>query len=285
MAGEWEAPAKLNLSLYVGGIDTRGMHPLRSLVLTVEWYDLVGIEESDEDSLEIIGAELPEGSDNIVWKAIGALRVAADRPQPRLAIRLDKKLPVAAGLGGGSSDAAASLLGAAQLGRLDSDVVTSVALEVGADVPFLLRGGLAVMEGYGERLTPLTFSDDFVTAIAVPPFEVSTGQVYRRFDELGEPRGPEMPARSIPPSLRSLDELRNDLQPAAVSIHPELADCLAELMNAWERPVAMSGSGPSLFGYFADPDEAAEALSAVPGWARARAVAATRRSGAAPADR
>lgn len=285
MTDEWEAPAKLNLSLYVGALDSSGLHPLRSFVTTVEWCDQMTVLESDEDNLEIEGADLPDDEENVIWKALSALRRAAARTEPRLDIRLMKNLPVAAGLAGGSSDAAAALLAAAALGGWQNSLVTSVAAEVGADVPFLLQGGLAVMEGYGDRLTAQPMVDDYAVAIAVPPFELRTADVYRRFDELGEPKGKELSGRHVPPSLRSFDPLRNDLDDAATSLNPELADCKSELIDVWDRPVLMSGSGPALFGFFPDLAEAEDAVAASPKWVRARVAARPRRVGAAPVDR
>ncbi|MFP3913397.1 MAG: 4-(cytidine 5'-diphospho)-2-C-methyl-D-erythritol kinase [Actinomycetota bacterium] len=118
--GEWEAPAKLNLDLRVAERDSRGKHPLRSVVQAIEWCDVVMIEEGDEDELEVEGAELPEGGENLVWKAVQALELAY---RPPLRIRLDKRIPVAAGLGGGSSDAAAALKAVAELTRLPAETV------------------------------------------------------------------------------------------------------------------------------------------------------------------
>ncbi len=99
--------------------------------------------------------------------------------------------------------------------------------------------------------------------IAVPNTELSTPAVYRRWDELGGPAGPVLDSGALPPAMRDLGPLRNDLYPAAVSLAAELADRAASLADLWSRPVAMSGSGPSLFAYFADLDEAASAAGAV----------------------
>lgn len=272
---EWKAPAKLNLDLRVGRPDARGMHPLHSLVQEVDWCDLLTVEEGDEDRLEVTGADLPEGGDNLVWKAVEALRLST---RPPLWIRLDKRIAVAAGLGGGSADAAATLRAVADLLRLDDEAVRAVAARVGADVPFFLVGGTARMEGYGEALTPLRPREGFCFGVAVPPFELSTSRVYRRWDELEGPAGEEIPARHLPPDLRDLGEVGNDLTPAALDLLPELGDWMEELADIWDRPVFMTGSGPACFAYFLDEDEATSALGAV-GDHRAGRAAMPRRGG------
>jgi 4-diphosphocytidyl-2-C-methyl-D-erythritol kinase len=250
-----EAPAKVNLSLLVSAGDASGYHPLRSLVQTVEWCDLLEIDEADEEVLVVEDADLPDDDENLVWRAI---RAATDR-RPRLALHLRKRIPVAAGLAGGSSDAAAALLALGELAGLTEDAMHRVAPEVGADVRYFLTGGTAWMEGYGERISAADRLDGFALAIAVPGFELATPEVYRRWDRLDGPTGPEFPARYLPPVLRREEGMRNDLTPAALAVRPELGDWIADVSARWDRPVAMSGSGPAVFGYFADLDEARSA--------------------------
>jgi 4-diphosphocytidyl-2-C-methyl-D-erythritol kinase len=258
--GEWEAPAKLNLDLRVGRADSSGKHPLRSLVQTIDWVDLVTMEEGDEDVVEVEGADLPEGGENLVWKAVEALALPR---RPPLLIRLRKHIPVAAGLGGGSADAAATLRGVADMLGVDGERPEEVAPVVGSDVPFFLIGGSAWMEGYGERLTPIEPLEGFAFGIVVAPFELSTAEVYRRWDRLEGPLGDETPARFLPPALRELDEVRNDLTPAALDLIPDLSDWIEDLTATWSRPVFMSGSGPACFSFFLDHDEALSAVSEV----------------------
>lgn len=266
------APAKVNLSLRVRSRDAGGLHPLVSLVQSISWRDRLAIEESDEDRLEVEGADLPVGRDNLIWKAVDALRGEAGLTAP-VAFSLVKRTPPAAGLGGGSADAAAALLlYAGHVGHRQS--LDAVAASVGADVPFCLHGGLRWMEGYGERLSgPLRSADDYWVAVAVPPFELSTPRVYAAWDGLGEPAGTVIPVAAVPPSLRQHGPMVNDLYPAAVSLQPALDDWRAELAARWDRPVMLSGSGPSLFAFFADRVEAEEAVRLIPGEARATAAA------------
>jgi 4-diphosphocytidyl-2-C-methyl-D-erythritol kinase len=277
----WEAPAKVNLSLEVGPREVTGLHPLRSFVLCVDWTDVLHFEESDEDHLQIFGADLPDDGENLIWRAVSAIR-PGNRPQ--LAITLEKSIAIAAGLGGGSSDAAATLAAVADLVGRDEDAIGTAAVKVGADVALFLRGGLQRMEGHGELLIREKTLPDFFLAIAVPPFEMETARVYERWDELDAPRGPEVEGRRLPPSLRPLGPLRNDLTPAAISLQPELADFIAELSNAWEQPAMMSGSGPALFGLFPDLSEAVGAAASSPTSCRHRKGAGPRPNGVQRVD-
>ena len=258
MTDLWEAPAKINLSLRVESVGSDGFHPLRSVTQTVEWLDTLEVATGDEHRLVIDGADLDDGSDNLVWKAVHALVGRPDRP--RLSMKLHKVLPIAAGLGGGSADAAAALMAAAKVYGMSAAQVAEIAARVGADVPFFLRGGSMLMEGRGDRLTELEPLAGFAIAIAVPPMELATPAVFRRWDELGEPRGSGVSKRDLPPGLRGGEDLANDLLPAALDLAPELGDFMAEVTDAWGRSVAMSGSGPSVFAYFADAEEAASAV-------------------------
>ena len=276
----WEAPAKINLSLEVRSRTRDGMHPLRSLVQAIEWCDLLEFEEDDEDHLDIAGAELPDDGDNLIWKALTALRSHLGDDQPRLHISLKKVIPVAAGLGGGSSDAAASMLALASLRKAPRITVEEVAPAVGADVPFFLAGGTAWMEGYGEKIVEARIDNEsWALGLAVPDFELRTEDVYGVWDRLDEPAGPSLDGRTLPPSLRGHGPFRNDLTPAALVLRPDLGDWIEELTDMWERPVAMSGSGPALFGFFADLDEAEGAVGALPASFRARQAVQPRRVG------
>ncbi len=123
---------------------------------------------------------------------------------------------------------------------------------------------------YGERLSPVDPTPGgYALAIVVPPFELSTPAVYSAWDRLDGPEGPRIDGRQLPPSLRTHGPLQNDLYPAARSIAGDLADWHADLEGLWDRAVMMSGSGPALFAFFADLEEASEAIDASPSNARA----------------
>ena len=269
---EAEAFAKLNLSLRVRPRDRTGLHPLQSLMQSIDWSDLLTLNDADDDALTLRGLAVPGDESNLAWRALQAVRGAVPRPGP-VALGLEKRIPVAAGLGGGSADAAGVLALAAARFGLPPEERAALAPGLGADVPFCLVGGTCLVEGHGELLTALPSLGGFVVAVVVPPFEVATAAAYRRWDDLGGPPGPEVPPRHLPVALREGPPPANDLLPAAVSLVPELGDWLDDLRRAWGQPALMSGSGPALFGFFPTETEAAEASAAVPG---ARAVRACR---------
>lgn len=269
--GELEAPAKINLDLRVGSRRPDGMHPLRSLVQTIDWCDRLTVEAGDEDRLTVggeAGVGLAVGPGNLIWRALDEIGVT----RPPVDITLVKEVAVAAGLGGGSSDAAAALTALGDLIEVTDEELRRAASATGADVAFFLTGGTALMEGHGEVITPQTRLEGFAVAVAVPPFELSTPEVYGSWDELGEPRGDPIPEGDLPPVLRGRLEGGNDLLPAALALRPDLGDWMADLAAAWGRPVAMSGSGPACFAFFLDLDEAADALGPVGAVRAARAA-------------
>ncbi len=266
-----DAYAKVNLSLRVRPPDRSGMHPLRSLAHSIDWFDVVELCDADDDRFELEGDDgIPSDATNLAVRALDALRKTVPTRAP-VHLRVGKQIPAAAGLGGGSADAAAVLALASHRFGVPLGVAAALAGELGADVPFCLTGGAAWMEGYGELLTPIPPSADFVLAVVVPPFELATSEVYRRWDVLDGPSGTPVEARFLPDSLREHAPLANDLEPAAAALAPDLADWSADLAARWGTTVLMSGSGPSLFGFFSTHREAEEAASAAPGARAARA--------------
>ncbi len=255
--------AKVNLSLRVRPRDDTGFHPVHSLVQSVGWWDRLTLERSDDDAFSIDG-DLPAEEDNLAWRAVEAVRADAGVHQ-RWSLHLDKRIAVAAGLGGGSADAAAALVAATRLLRAAPGTSERLAPGLGSDVAFCLVGGTAWMAGRGEVITSVPLSPDYAVAIAVPPFELSTAAVYRHWDEMDGPFGPAFGGRSLPPSLRGFDDLANDLLPAALDLRPELGDWMDSLAERWDRPVHLTGSGPACFSFFADEEEAVGALGPVQG--------------------
>ncbi|MGZ8784718.1 MAG: 4-(cytidine 5'-diphospho)-2-C-methyl-D-erythritol kinase [Acidimicrobiia bacterium] len=279
-----EAAAKINLSLRVKALDSSGLHPLLSLVQSFDRCDRLTASLAGEDELDIGDVDLPTGRENLIWRAIDRLR-AETGDQRSFSFSLTKQIPIAAGLAGGSADAAAALEAAAALLGISRATILDVAAGVGADVPFCVQGGFSWMEGHGERLTPIRQAlDDYALAVVVPPFALNTSAVYRRWDEMGEPAGGAVDARHLPPSLRTFGPFVNDLYLAALDLRPELGDWQAELVSRWERPVMLSGSGPSLFAYFEDRTEATEATGLGPTEARARFATSPVAFGVRPLD-
>lgn len=256
----YQAPAKLNLSLHVKPPTAGGMHPVDSIVQTVAWHDLVEVEPGEPpDSLETRGMVIDK-DDNLVTTALREAR--SDFEVPPLRITLTKELPVGAGLGGGSSDAAAMLMAAADVSG-HRGPLSAIAARIGADVPLFLIGGTLRMAGYGEVLTPMRRLEGFAVAVVYPGYGLSTGDVYARWDQLEGPMGEALPDDSLPPPLRGDMPMRNDLLPAALDLEPRLGDFMSDLRAAWGTAVCLTGSGSACFGYFATRDEAVDAAEAV----------------------
>ena len=265
------ANAKVNFGLVVKGRDESGYHPVISLVQSISWWDELSLAASDADEFQAEGMEATE--DNLAWRAVNVVRAAAGGGR-RITLLLGKHLPLAAGLGGGSADAAAGLGMAARFFGVADELLPALAADLGSDVPFCLSGGLALMEGRGEQLAPQDGpATDYALGIVVPPLELSTVDVYAEWDRLEGPEGEAVISSALPPSLRQFQPLRNDLAPAAISLAQEVSDWRGELMSTWDRPVMMTGSGPALYGFFLDVDEATAALEAAPTGSRAANVA------------
>jgi 4-diphosphocytidyl-2-C-methyl-D-erythritol kinase len=274
----FQAPAKVNLSLLVGEPDCTGYHPIDSLVQTVEVCDLVTVEEADEDTFTVSGADLDE-EDNLVVRALRSVRDRAFVPP--LSVGLAKEVPVGAGLGGGSADAAAMLVAATEMAGQPRTLAEELAPALGADVPLFLVGGTVLISGFGEVVEPRPPLDGFAVAIAVPEFELSTAEVYRCWDRMRGPVGEEAPVRSLPGPLRDGMPIRNDLTPAAIELVPALGDFLADLRDRWDTTALMTGSGSACFAFFSDLDEAADAARSAPEATRLTVGVALRRSGVA----
>lgn len=269
------APAKINLNLIIQPRDAFGLHPLFSVVQSIEWCDELSVVEAEEDSLVVEGADLSEGPDNLVVRAIGELR---DRvPIPALEMKLAKTIPIGSGLGGGSADAAAALIAGCDVTNRPHRLAADVAPDVGADVSFPIVGGTAEMSGYGEQIRPLPSLEGFALAVVAPEFPISTASVYQRWDDLGGPEGFELPDRFLPPVLRSQFPVRNDLFRAAVEVEPMLGDFVADVGKIWDGAALLTGSGSACFGFFSTEEEAEQAAAAVPRTRAARGVSLRRK--------
>lgn len=260
-----EAFAKVNLGLIVRSRGGDGYHPLLSLAQSISWSDRLEVRSAEDDEFTASGMDADES--NLAWRALRTVRGLTSARFP-LALHLDKHIPIAAGLGGGSADAAASLALTARMVGYSGDLLGPAA-ELGSDIPFCLSGGFMVLEGRGDVLRPLNPTGGYALGLVVPPVELATPAVYARWDEMGEPEAGAFPEAALPPALREFVPLRNDLAPAAEALEPLVAEWRAELSGRWGRPVAMTGSGPTLFAYFLDEDEARSAIEDRPADARA----------------
>jgi len=251
-----EARAKTNLGLAVLGRRPDGYHELHTLFATLSLKDRVGIEPGDKGiALEVTGAELPAGRENLAYRATALYLEAAGIPAG-VRITLEKEIPLAAGLGGGSADAAAVLRGLERLFGAGVDLF-ALAQELGADVPFLLRGSLAEARGVGEALRFLPPKRLFFVLLN-PGIEVPTAAVYRELTP--EDFGPELEVEAILEALArgAPPPWRNDLEAPAFRLYPELKRLKEELEALGLYPL-LSGSGATFLIPATGP-EAAEAL-------------------------
>ena len=252
------APAKVNLYLHVGRPAPDGYHPICSLMAFADVGDEVTAYEAEALELSVNGPfarQLGEADDNLVLRAARALIAAARRPVAPFGLALTKRLPVAAGLGGGSSDAGAALrLLREALGfDIDDDALAAVAAGLGADGPACLWGRPVIAEGRGERLSPAPGLPMIDAVLVNPGVAVSTAEVYRAFDAGG--RFGEVEPPPAPEAFEDAVELaawlagrRNDLQGAAIAAAPEVGDVLETLGGEPECLLArVSGSGGTCF--------------------------------------
>lgn len=257
------AYAKVNLGLRVRARGVDGLHPVRGLSQTVDWYDEVAVEDAVEDVVEVPEGGAPADETNLAWRAVAAARSMAGDERP-IRVVVTKQIPSPAGLGGGSADAAAALGLAGRRFSVSPDDVRTIAETLGSDVPFALVGGTAIVSGAGEFVSPQPELTGFALAIVVPPITLVTAAVYREWDALGGPEGPVVGSADLPPTLRDHAPLANDLYPAAVSLAPSIDEWRAELAHRWGVPASMTGSGAALFAYFQTHAEAEDAVAVVP---------------------
>jgi 4-diphosphocytidyl-2-C-methyl-D-erythritol kinase len=265
---EEPAPAKVNLVLRVAAPRADGMHPLCSLFASLELADRLSIEPSASQGDEVVCPGV--GGDNLAAAAAAAFREAAPAADlPPLRIEIDKRIPVAAGLAGGSADAAAVLRAANSLtgSPLSPDALRGVAAGLGSDVPSQVEPAHAVVAGVGERVERVDLPA--MTLVLVPQAEgLSTAAVYAELDRLGRHADDLDPAPLRALARRPVAELAgalvNDLEPAALSLRPELAGPLAGLRAAGALAARVSGAGPTTFGVFADRSAAERAAAEMP---------------------
>jgi 4-diphosphocytidyl-2-C-methyl-D-erythritol kinase len=276
------APAKINLALHVTGRRADGYHLLESLAVFTRFGDRIEIAEADEDSFSVSGPfadGVPADGTNLVLRARDALRAALPHASARVSIKLEKNLPVASGIGGGSSDAAATLRGLAKLWDLDAgnERLTAIAAELGADLPMCIAAKPLLARGTGDELAPVSGFPALGLVLVNPGVGVSTPAVFSALAKRENESLPPLPSRIDFHTLRNwLEATRNDLEDAAHSIEPSIGAAKAALMKADAGFARMSGSGATCFGIFETGNVAKRAAAAIrsrhPGWF----VAATR---------
>jgi 4-diphosphocytidyl-2-C-methyl-D-erythritol kinase len=248
------APAKINLNLYLGPLRPDGRHELLSVMQSITLCDELEMVDAEHDGVSCPAIAGP----NLAAAALAAFRAATGWDGPPQRIEIVKRIPVAAGMGGGSADAAATLrLLARRSGLADAELLHELAGRLGSDVAGQLRPGRVLVGGGGERVEPLPDPAPFAVLVLPSPAMLSTAAVYREADRLGLPRGSG--------ELAALDPLAgvgvNDLEPAARSLEPSITAALERAREAGARQVLVCGSGPTVIGLFDEPLEASRAAA------------------------
>jgi len=268
-----QARAKINLCLFVGPMRPDGRHEVVTLMDSLALCDdvrmVIGVEGLTADEIVCPGVQGP----NIATAALAAFRLETKWDAPPVRLEIDKRIPIAAGMAGGSSDAAAALRLAAEAAALD-DVrwLEDIAATLGADVPSQVRGGLVLATGIGARLRPLADRLQYSVVVVPVAAELRAVDVYAEADRLGLCRDTLGLARSLTrvqaalSSETMLDRVQNDLQEAACALCPAIEEALEAALTAGADTAIVSGSGPTVLGLFSEDghrERAAEAHAAL----------------------
>jgi 4-diphosphocytidyl-2-C-methyl-D-erythritol kinase len=246
-----------------------GYHELRTVFQSIALHDtLLCVSRPGPFAITCRTPGIPLDESNLVWRAAAALWAAIGRGGPPIdvSVAIRKEIPTQAGLGGGSADAAATLVALARLwGGVPLPLVRDVASGIGADVPFFLAGGTALGLGRGEEIYPLVDLPTHWIVVVQPPYGISTAEAYSWYDEdraagLREPREPQM--LPVPWPTRAA-QMVNDLEPPVVRRHPEIGAFKTVLREAGAVAAAMSGSGSAVFGLFRSQAAALRAVKPV----------------------
>jgi 4-diphosphocytidyl-2-C-methyl-D-erythritol kinase len=263
------APAKLNLHLRVGRRRADGFHPLGTWMCTIGLFDTIRLEAASSGaSLKCDDPDLPSDDSNLALRAAGQLAEQASRPDG-VHIDLSKRIPVGAGLGGGSSDAARVLLGLNRLWGLNwsSERLGELAARIGSDVAFFCYAASGICTDRGQIVRPIAAPGPRGALLILPEMHLSTAAVYQRFDEMGlgddasvsPDTAPDWSGWSALSAKDLLACLVNDLEPAAFDLRPELGALRKQAEEWLGRAVRMSGSGSSLFSLYDTLEEAERA--------------------------
>ena len=267
------AYAKVNLSLDVTGLRPNGYHDVKMVMQTVGICDELSFEKAENGiflttNSDRLNEESQGGMDNIIVKAARAIFDYVGK-EYGVKITLDKHIPIAAGMAGGSTDAAATLRGLNRLFDLglSMDTLRKIAVTIGADVPFCVEGGSMLSEGIGEILTPLTPAKNLNLLICKPDIFVSTKEVYTRFDALTDIDHPDVDGMVDALNTKDYDKipglLGNVLELVTANLYPVISDIEKAMINNGAINSIMSGSGPTVFGIFKDSASCQKAEAAL----------------------
>ena len=276
------APAKINLALHVTGRRADGYHSIETLAVFTRFGDRVEVADAERDHFAVSGryaSDVPSDGGNLVIKARDALRLHCGSSVGPASISLQKNLPVASGIGGGSSDAAAVLRALVPLWRLSLNdaELARIGLMLGADLPMCLAGQPLLARGVGDDITPVPGFPALGLVLVNPGVAVSTPQVFANLQSPENGALPKLPATIDFHSLRNwLDITRNDLEPAATVMAPAIGAAKSALDRAGSGFTRMSGSGATCFGLFETGNVAKRAAAVIRGRHPDWFVAATR---------
>jgi 4-diphosphocytidyl-2-C-methyl-D-erythritol kinase len=270
-----QAFAKINLGLRILERLPDGYHAIETIYVELDWGDMLFAEPAEEIEIICHGNPVPQGEDNLVLKAARLLQQETNTLRGAR-ITLEKSIPVGGGLGGGSSDAAATLKVLSKLWQIDigTDGLVRLAKALGADIPFFLQGGTAYATGIGDRLQPVTWNFDGWIVVFNPGWEISTSWAYREWDLSGQPSSQPLPLTEFLTYKTGDPEFRrhfvNDFESIVFRKYPELQHHYHQLWETGADYVGLSGSGSSLYGLYSRHDRAATGLEwgQSQGWAR-----------------
>lgn len=257
---EEKAYAKINLVLNIGDLRPDGYHDIQTIMQSLELHDDVTVEQTGGTGITVTASvdTIPTDESNPAAKAVKAFAAKTGVPADGLSIHIEKRIPVAAGLGGGSSDAAATLraLNVLYETNLSVDELAEIGIEVGSDVPFCVHGGCAYVEGKGDMVVPTTPMPQCIIVIGKPDLAISTEKMYQRFDQAELPQRadhtPEIMLGLRWENLKAVAEsVGNAFEQVLMKNERNTVDMMKEVMNQFGTlGTAMTGSGPAVFGIF-----------------------------------
>ncbi len=257
-----KAYAKINLGLDVVKRLPNGYHQVKMILQTVDIFDNLTLERTDSGiTLTTDSHELPAGRDNLVYRAAELMREKYHITEG-IHIHLEKRIPVAAGMAGGSTDAAAAMKGISRLFGLDAPLprLMKYGVGIGADVPYCIMGGTALAEGIGDVLTALPPAPDCVILVAKPDISVSTKYVYEHLNAAGLTSHPDIDGMRTAIETGSLqgilDRMENVLETVTIPAHPVIDTIKRRMRELGAVNSLMSGSGPTVFGIFLEKQTA-----------------------------
>ncbi|MBR4084172.1 MAG: 4-(cytidine 5'-diphospho)-2-C-methyl-D-erythritol kinase [Lachnospiraceae bacterium] len=261
-----KAYAKINLGLDVIGVLPNGYHEVKMIMQTIGLYDVLTLEKIPQGIVVTTdNGELPTDENNLIYKS-AKLMIEKYRLPGGVRIHLEKNIPIAAGMAGGSTDAAATFIGMNELFEVGADegALRELSVKIGADVPYCILGGTALAEGIGEKLSPLPAPKDCYLLIAKPDINVSTKYVYEHLDAEGVEKHPDIDGMIEALKQGSLEgiveRLGNVLETVTVKKYPIIQKIKKTMLENGAAGSLMSGSGPTVFGIFTEKEKAQEAL-------------------------